>query len=155
MSRNRVVGLVVGVVAMIGTVAVVAVAGASTPNITTAETLHLLARGGTSSFVDTGKVGPSIGDEVILNQPLYWASDPDQRAGTGHVIVTLEGQNASQDRAVLVLGNGQVAVDGFQGANSFALGVTGGTDEFQNARGQAWVALGLHHTSSITLSLIP
>lgn len=152
MSRNRVVGLVVGVVAVIGAAAV---ASASTPNITTAETLHLLARGGTTSFVDTGKAGPSIGDEVILNQPVYWASDPDQRAGTGHVIVVLEGQNVSQDRATVVLGNGQVTVDGFQAANSFALGVTGGTGNFQNARGQAWVALGPHNTSSITLSLIP
>ncbi len=153
MSRNRVLGVVVGVIVAAGVA--VAAAGASTPHLTTARTLHLLARGGSSSFVDTGKTGPSLGDEVILNQPVYWASDPDQLAGRGHVTVVLEGRNASQDHAVLVLGEGQVTLDGFQGANSFPLAITGGTGEFQNARGQAWVILGAHNTSSITLNLIP
>jgi allene oxide cyclase len=133
----------------------VGVAGASTPDITSAQTVHLVARGGTSTFVDTGKAGPSIGDEVIINQPLFWASDPDQRAGTGHVIVVLEGKGGSQDQANLILAGGQLSLQGFQAGRPFTLAVTGGTGRYQNARGEADVTLLAHNASHITLELIP
>jgi hypothetical protein len=137
-------------------VAVVSVAAASTPGITAPQTLRLVARGGASTFVDNGKTGPSIGDQVILNQPIYWASDPTKLAGRGHVAVLLEGRNVSQDQANVVLSGGQISVQGFQHSGStFRLAVTGGTGVYSNVRGEAIVTLLSNNNSNITLILTP
>lgn len=134
----------------------VSIAGASTPSITEPQTLHLVARGGTSTFVDNGATGPSIGDQVILNQPVYWASDPSKLAGRGHVAVLLEGRGISQDTANLILSGGQISVQGFQhNSKTFQLAVDGGTGRYANVRGEAIVTLLPHNASTITLELTP
>jgi hypothetical protein len=114
-------------------------------------------RGGKSTFIDTGKTGPSPGDRVVLNQPAYFASDLSKQVGTGVVTVTLVGgANESQDAATLVLPGGQIAVEGIQGnSNSFTLAVTGGTGAYQNARGQVHVSLKPHNVSNVEADLIP
>jgi hypothetical protein len=136
----------------------IAVASASGPSITTATTIRLDARGGSSTFVNVReKTGPAVGDEVILNQPLYSDANPDQVVGQGYVTVILVGGNAEQDHATLVLKQGQIDVAGIQASNPFQLAVTGGTGRFQNARGEATVKLlpGPGNQASITLSLLP
>jgi hypothetical protein len=146
---------VVAAVVLVG-VAVVSVAAASTPGITAPQTLRLVARGGTSTFVDNGRKGPSIGDQVILNQPVYWRSDPSKLAGRGHVAVLLEGRNVSQDQANVVLSGGQISVQGFQhNGSTFRLAVNGGTGVYSNVRGEAIVTLLPHNGSNITLVLMP
>jgi putative NADH-flavin reductase len=136
----------------------IAVAGASGPDITTATTIRLVARGGSSTFVNVRhQPRPGVGDQIILSQPLFSAAHPARQVGHGWVIVTLVGGRVTQDRATLVLRQGQVDVSGIQAANTFRLAVTGGTGRFQNARGQVSVHLlpGKGNRSQITLSLLP
>jgi hypothetical protein len=152
---SRKIYAVLATATLVGAVGV-SIAGASTPSITEPQTLHLVARGGTSTFVDSGRTGPSIGDQVIINQPVYWASDPDQLAGRGHVAVLLEGRGISQDTANLTLSGGQVSVQGFQhSGKTFRLAVDGGTGRYANVRGEAIVTLLPHNASTITLELTP
>ena len=137
-------------------VAAVSIAAASTPAITTSQTVALVARGGTSRYVDNGRTGASIGDGVILNQPLYWASDPSKLAGRGHVAVLLEGNGISQDTADIVLSGGQISIQGFQHRGStFRLAVVGGTGRYANVRGEAMVTLLPHNAYTVTIELTP
>jgi hypothetical protein len=145
-------------VAVIAAGSGIAVASASGPQITTATTIRLLARGGTSTFVNVRhQPKPAVGDEVILSQPIFSAAHPAQQVGHGWVTVTLVGGQATQDHATLVLTGGQVDAAGIQASNPFQLAVTGGTGRFQNARGQATVHLlpGKGNRAQITLMLLP
>jgi len=145
--------------AVVLTGAGIAVASASGTAITTATTIRLEARGGTSTFVNVRHLShPAVGDEVILAQPLFSAARPGELAGHGFVTVILVGRNSTQDHATLVLRQGQIDAAGVQGSsNTFQLAVTGGTGRFQNARGQADVKLlpGPGNKALITLHLLP
>lgn len=144
--------------AVVVTAAGVAAASVSGPDITTATTIRLVARGGTATFVNVRhRQRPATGDEVILAQPVFSAAHPGQLAGHGYVTVTLLGKNISQDHATLVLKAGEIDAAGVQASNPFRLAVTGGTGRFKNARGQATVKLlpGPGNRASITLSLLP
>jgi hypothetical protein len=68
----------------------------------------------------------SVGDEVILAQPIFSAAHPSQLVGHGWVAVTLVGASVSQDHATLVLKEGQIDAAGIQASNPFQLAVTGG-----------------------------
>jgi len=145
--------------AVVLTGAGIAVASAPVTSITTATTIRLEARGGTSTFVNVRHLShPAVGDEFILAQPLFSAARPGELAGHGFVTVIIVGRNSTQDHATLVLRQGQVDVAGVQGSsNTFQLAVTGGTGRFQNARGQADVKLlpGPGNKALITLHLLP
>jgi hypothetical protein len=136
----------------------IAVASASGPDITTATTIRLEARGGTATFVNVRHLShPAVGDEVILAQPIFRAADPDQMVGHGFVTVILVGRNSTQDHATLLLSQGEIDAAGVQASNPFQLAITGGTGRFQNARGQADVRLlsGPGNKALITLHLLP
>jgi hypothetical protein len=136
----------------------IAVASASGPDITTAITMRLELRGGTSTFVNVRhQHRPGVGDEFILSQPVFSAANPAQQVGHGWVVVTLVGGRVTQDHATLVFKQGQVDVAGIQASNPFQLAVTGGTGRFQNARGQATVKTlpGKGNRTRVTLSLLP
>ena len=137
----------------------IAVAGASGPDITTATTVHLVARGGTSTFVNVRhQRRPGVGDEIILAQPVFSAAHPSQMVGHGYVTITLVARPfTGQIHATLVLKQGQVDAAGIEASNHFQLAVTGGTGRFQNARGQAVVHTlpGKGNRAQITLSLLP
>jgi hypothetical protein len=145
-------------VVVLGCLALVVVgsAGASTSPTRHQQRLVLVLRGGTSTFVDTGKQGPSVGDEVILNQGAFWASN-GQRAGRGIVKITLLGTSNSsqtQDEANLVLAAGQIAVEGIQTSQrTFNLAVIGGTGAYRDARGQVRVTLLSQNASRAVVSL--
>ena len=136
----------------------IAVASSAGPNITRATTIRLIARGGTSTFINVRhQHRPAVGDQVILSQPIFSAANPARQVGHGWVTVTLVGAPATQDHATLVFRQGQVDAAGIQASNPFRLAVTGGTGRFQNARGQATVHLlpGKGNRAQITLSLLP
>lgn len=144
--------------AVVVAVAIASGAASASSDISRPTTIHLQLRGGKSTFIDTGKKGPSTGDRVVLNQPAYFASDLSKQVGTGVVTITLVGGKAdeTQDDATLVLPGGQIDVEGIQGSsNAFTLGVTGGTGAYQNARGQVHVSLKPHNVSNVTADLIP
>ena len=149
----------VGSAAVVASVAGIAVASASVPQITTATTLRLEARGGTSTFVNIRhRSHPAVGDEFILAQPVFSVARPGELAGHGYVTVIIVGRNAAQVHATLVLRQGGIDVAGIEGSgNTFQLAVTGGTGRFQNARGQADVKLlpGPGNKALITLHLLP
>ena len=112
----------------------IAVASASAPDITTATTMRLLIRGGTATFVNVRhQQRPGVGDEIILSQPVFSATNTSQRVGHGWVTITLVGGQVTQDHATLVFKQGEVDVAGIQASNPFQLAVTGGTGRFQNA----------------------
>ena len=92
-----------------------------------------------------------------MSQPIFSATNPAQQVGHGWVTVTLVGGQVTQDHATLALKGGQVDAAGIQASNPFQLAVTGGTGQFQNARGQATVRLlpGNANRAQITLSLLP
>jgi hypothetical protein len=144
--------------AVVVTAAGIAAASATGPDITTATTLRLIARGGTSTFVNVRHLNkPAVGDEVILAQPVFSAAHPSQMVGHGYVTVLFVGPNVTQDHATLVLKQGEIDAAGVQASNPFQLAVTGGTGRFQNARGEATVKLlpGPGNRASITVSLLP
>jgi len=145
--------------AVVLTGAGIAVASASGTAITTATTIRLEARGGTSTFVNIRHQShPAVGDEFILAQPVFSAARPGELAGHGFVTVIIVGRNAAQIHATLVLRQDQIDTAGVQGSgNTFQLAVTGGTGRFQNARGQADVKLlpGPGNKALITLHLLP
>ena len=145
--------------AVVASAAGIAVASASVPHITTATTLRLEARGGTSTFVNVRHLSrPAVGDEVILAQPVYSAAHPSQLVGHGVVtVIFVAPPRVSQDHATLVLKNGQIDAAGVEASNPFQLAVTGGTGQYQNARGQATVKLlpGPGNKALITVSLLP
>jgi hypothetical protein len=145
-------------VAVIAAGSGIAVASASGSQITTATTIRVVARGGSSTFVNVRhQPRPAVGDEVILSQPIFSAARPAQQVGHGWVTVTLVGGQVTQDHATLVFKAGQVDAAGIQASNPFQLAVTGGTGRFQNARGQATVHLlpGKGNRAQITLTLLP
>lgn len=137
----------------------IAVASASGPNITRATTIRLVARGGTSTFVNVRhQKRPGVGDQIILSQPVFSAAHPGQLAGHGYVTITLVGRPfVGQIHATLVLVGGDIDAAGIEASNRFQLAVTGGTGRFQNARGQATVKTlpGKGNRAQITLSLLP
>jgi hypothetical protein len=145
--------------AVVLTGAGIAVASAPGTAITTATTIRLEARGGTSTFVNVRHLShPAVGDEFILAQPVFSAARPGELAGHGLVTVIIVGRDAAQVHATLVLRQGQIDTAGVQGSsNTFQLAVTGGTGRFQNARGQADVKLlpGPGNKALITLHLLP
>ena len=145
--------------AVVLTGAGIAVASAPGTSITTATTIRLEARGGTSTFVNVRHQShPAVGDEFILAQPVFSAARPGELAGHGFVTVIIVGRNSTQDHATLVLRQGQIDAAGVQGSsNTFQLAVTGGTGRFQNARGRADVKLlpGPGNKALITLHLLP
>ena len=144
--------------AAVAATAGIAAASVSAPSITSPTTIVLLAHGGSATFLNVAhKKGPAIGDEIILNQPVFNPAHPAVVVGHGFVTVTFLGKNLSQDHATLVLRQGEIDAAGVQGSNPFKLAITGGTGLYANARGQATVKLGKGkgNPATITLSLLP
>jgi hypothetical protein len=101
--------------------------------------LHLHIQGGSSTFVNVaGQKGPAVGDEIILNQPVW---RDGHRVGRGIVTITLTGGQTDQIHADVALPGGQIDVAGLQLTNSnrFTLAITGGTGAYVGASGQVRV----------------
>ena len=101
--------------------------------------LHLHIQGGSSTFVNVaGKKAPAVGDEVILNQPVW---KDGHRVGTSIVTIVLTGGQTDQLHASLSLRGGEIDAGGVQltNGNRFTLPVTGGTGAYVGANGQVMV----------------
>lgn len=142
-----------------GVAVLVGVAGASTPQITSPQTVKLNIHGGSATFVNaSGKKGFAIGDEIILQQPVFAAANPSKAIGHGYVTITfVSKKNVSQLHATLILKAGDIDLGGVETGNPFTLPITGGTGLYQNARGEATVKTGpgKGNPATVTLNLLP
>lgn len=127
------------------------------PDITTAATIVAISRGGHAQFIDLPPDGPSQGDRVVVHTPLF------NRAGTQvgdlnveETVTKLSGRGQEQAVATARLfGRGQITFQG-EDTNQATIigGVTGGTGNFQNARGQVAVTF-REHSVLLAFHLLP
>jgi hypothetical protein len=139
-------------VAIVAVAVVISVGSASAGG----RVIHLHVQGGSSTFVNVaGKTTPAVGDEIILNQPVWHEGT---RVGTGIVTIVLTGgANTDQLHASLALRGGVIDAGGVQLGNSnrFTLPITGGTDAYEGASGQIQVHLlqGKGNPADLTVEL--
>jgi hypothetical protein len=141
-----------GLAGLLVAVGGVTVASASS-DITTAKTIHFVARQTSFSFIDVGKKGFSDGDYIV-------ATEDDIQAGKkiGHdafKCTFIHGDTLCE--AVYVLAQGHISVqsDVLPPARHFNGAVTGGTGIYQNVRGQLTVVPTSPTTANETLHLLP
>jgi hypothetical protein len=153
--RIAAVGLVLG-----GSLAAggAALASSAAPHITHAETMRLAEHHTKSAWVDVDhNRKPSPGDMYIF---VGYFSNPstNKRVGTldAHCIVSFNDDGLCEGTATLA-GRGAVVVAGGMGGESsdVDLAVTGGTGDFQNARGEVHIHQINDNNSIDTLYLIP
>ena len=118
----------------------VTVASASS-DITTAKTIHFLARQTSFSFVDVGKKGFSFGDYYVATEDLLQAG---KKIGHDAFKCTFVSDADTLCEAAYVLAKGQITTQGdvLPPARHFNVAVTGGTGIYQNVRGQLTVVPG-------------
>jgi hypothetical protein len=115
-------------------------------------------------FIDLGKQGPSVGDQIVFTDNVVDESGTPTGEFDGGVcsIVRLEGTAATAQCAVtLSLADGQIAVQGLitfgvqdQTAPPFDLPITGGTDAFEGVGGDIHVVEVSATRTELTLHLI-
>ena len=132
----------------------------ATPHITTARTIVVIARDGTDTFIDEGAPGLSAGDRDVFHNPLF--NRDGERVGfvngdTVFTLVTSRRVNVQVAFTATLFRRGDIAVQGVQTREeSFAGAVTGGTGEFQNARGEVHVQFSqTSDATTATFHLIP
>ncbi len=138
--------------------AAVSASGAA-PEITAAEHLRLTAHdNGRAGDVDTGRSGPTPGDYYVFQERLT-APDGSQLGTDGArcMLVWLNARSTICDGSFLVQGRGQIDVYGVFSRTSGppVLAITGGTGDFQNARGQARIVGGTGRTTDFVFDLLP
>ncbi len=134
-----------------------ALASSASPHITTAETIRVVEHDSQQKFVDFNHNNrPDVGDMFAFAGTLTNPSS-HKRVGTvqGNCTV-LFGDTANCLATATVTGRGTIEVAGASGdAKDFDIAVTGGTGQFQNARGQIHIHQ-VNDTDSVdTLRLIP
>jgi len=125
------------------------------PDITTGQTITLIEKDTKFKDLDLGKKGFSTGDEFMFEADLL---DPTSSAkkGTLDVSCTALFALAHCEGAASLSGRGQIEIEGVIGGSStFPIAVTGGTGDFQNARGQLRVTNTSDTTSRLVFQLIP
>ena len=127
-------------------VAVVAVMGTATAGNSTASTeldLVIQPEGGASSFEDVEHDGPTIGDSVVARGPLW---EGDTQVGRFFLDCTVVSNKlAGTDKGLwrctylLELPDGDLIIEGLdpRGPGSSYFAVTGGTEAYRTARGDA------------------
>ena len=155
--RKKLLALTVGVALTGAVIGIVSVASASS-DISSAQTIHLVATTTQSTPLDLGAPGISQGDEFIFHDVLTTPGGKQVGHNNGYAVVTSTANGGAAEFVVTsTLSGGQIT---FQGSNSpaattFFAAVTGGTGIYRNVRGQARV----HNVSStvadITISLLP
>jgi hypothetical protein len=121
------------------------------PQISTAVTLDLQGREVNGDFVDVGRPGESVGDAFLFRQELF-RRGTNQRVGSLFVTCTLHFGTTPCEGTAVIFGRGKIEVaSAIYDEPVFTVAVTGGTGDFQNARGQAVV----REPNRITFHLIP
>jgi hypothetical protein len=163
-SRRK-IGIAGGLVAVVGVV--VGLLATNAPAITTAQEFRLVARELESKSLDFGGQGPSLGDEIIFSGELR-KPGTHRLAGRFDGVCTFTSRGvggSSEHRQQCVVTttigseNGETEIEA-QGvgrieAEDFFVAVTGGTQEYQNARGQIFVRFRPDGTARLLFNLIP
>ena len=138
MRRNLWLGVLATTLLM--AVGGVTVASASS-DITTATTIHFLARQTSFTFIDVGKKGFSFGDYYVATEDLLQAG---KKIGHDAYKCTAVSDRDTVCEATYVLAGGQITTQGdvLPPAEHFNVAVTGGTGIYQNVRGQLTIVPG-------------
>jgi hypothetical protein len=121
-----------------------------------------------------GTRGPSQGDQLIFSGPVHDEGDPEARRGRIDGVCTTTstpaGQGTDQHRRICVVtvtlggvdieeaeNEGEIYLQGVGRieAEDVILGVTGGNEDFRNARGQATFDYTTEGQATISFELIP
>jgi hypothetical protein len=143
-----------GVLVLVGGGLATALAG---NNITSPETLVLTETQTKGKGVDVGKPGFGPGDSFIFVSSLTDKAD-GSKAGSVHGQCTVQTGHWLLCEAGAFIGDrGEISVAGFVSGNtqSFDIPITGGTGEFDNARGTVHIDQVSDTVSTDTFSLIP
>ena len=116
-----------------------------------------------NNFVDIGPAGASPGDLYVFSDNLAFASDPTTKVGRADGRCTLIDPSSARFGCTIItsLPNGDITSEGtlINAAGAKSTGaVTGGTKDFQKARGEGVLDLGPPegpHQVSFFLTLIP
>jgi hypothetical protein len=155
-GKHLIVSATAAVVAATGGIAY---AASGTPDITTAQTIRLVAHQTSFHFVRVpGQTSqqPVPGDQIVFTEQVKRAGTA---AGTDQVNCTVVGHALICD-AVFALADGTIIVNGRvpingPGQAGATLAVTGGTGRFQNVRGQVHVRSTGPSTETETFHLLP
>lgn len=134
---------------------VAASSGPDTSEITTGRTIKLVAHQDHFQFINTGGKGFTPGDYFVFEETLR-NRDSGQVVGRDSVKCTANFRTVMCQGTFLFSGKGNVE---FSGATTehgkVLLSVTGGTERFQNARGQLHVGSESGKNINLTLYLLP
>lgn len=152
-TRTRTVALTAAAIAAMGAGTALTTAGSASAH-SHPTSIHLVAGTGKVAFDDLGDSGPSLGDTVVLNQPLTRHGKPVGRVHNVGVEVDTSRQ-LFQATGTLTLHGGTVEFAGLVSQTPhFVLAVTGGTGRYQGASGHLTFDFP-HNRQLITLTLHP
>lgn len=115
----------------------------ASPNITTDEDIVAISKEGRGQFIDLPPAGDSLGDRIVAHTPLF-STAGDQMGDFSVEEVRTKVTGDGQEQAVAtarIFGRGEITFQGEDTNQRIIIGaVTGGTKDFQNARGQVIVS---------------
>lgn len=130
-------------------------ADAVSPDITTSKTIRLVAHQDAFKVIDVGRRGFSPGDYFVFEETLR-NRDSGQVVGHDSVQCTVNFTTFMCAGTLSLNGKGNVEIYGAISEHGKQLiAVTGGTERYQNARGQLRVGGGSGNTTNLTLQLLP
>jgi hypothetical protein len=130
--------------------------------ITEPTRITVISQDQTTSYLDLGTAGWSQGDRLALHSPLFQGEDEVGDIGVDIVIVAPGaemGVGRAQATFAVNLPGGQISAQGLfdlqPAPYTLMVAVTGGTGEYQNARGQGTLKIVTEDRTRITFDLIP
>jgi hypothetical protein len=101
------------------------------------KTIHVVEHDITATYIDLGKKGDSIGDQIAFGNPVYDAANKKQVGrDQGICVRTVVGKSWECFWTVL-LPAGQITVEGpYYDTSDSMLAITGGTGAYRDAHGQ-------------------
>ena len=152
--RKKVVATI-ATAALLGTVAVIMLASSS-PAITTAQTIWVKEVNGRDKMIDLNGRGPSPGDQIVFRADLVNRSG--NRVGFDIGQCTLNFNNQAYCSATFnLVGRGQIIGEGRVSptAPGGVFAITGGTGNFQNARGEVHLRFYVDLLAKFAFHLVP
>jgi hypothetical protein len=133
MRRSAAFGAVVAVFVL--GAAAVSIAGA--PKVTEPRRLVVVEHADTDAVTDTGLAGDTAGDLLTFANPVYNAGDTAQVGRDQGDCIRIDPKGGKWEcRWITYVGGGALTVEGpFYDAKDSTMAITGGTGEFNNARG--------------------
>jgi hypothetical protein len=133
MRRSAAFGLVLAVF-VLGTAAV-SIAGAR--KVTEPRRLVVVEHADTDAVTDTGAADDSVGDLLTFANPVYNAGDTAQVGRDQGDCIRIDPEGGKWEcRWITYVGGGALTVEGpFYDTKDSTMAITGGTGEFNNARG--------------------